>query len=54
MEIPHSGLKGKSISDFKYRYIPDLPDRYEQVECKFSVTGKVPELWDPMAGICFE
>jgi hypothetical protein len=28
MEIPHSGLKGKSISDFKYRYIPDLPDRH--------------------------
>ena len=40
----------KGINDFEYRYLTDLPDRHEQVECKFRVSGKVPELWDPMTG----
>ncbi len=40
----------KGINDFEFRYVTSLPDRYEQVECAFRVTGKVPELWDPLTG----
>ncbi|MEO5682491.1 MAG: glycosyl hydrolase [Chitinophagaceae bacterium] len=40
----------KGINDFEFRYLTSLPDRYEQVECKFRVTGMVPESWDPMTG----
>ena len=43
-----------AFSDFKYRYITSLPDRYEQVGCKFRVTGMQPELWDPITGISKE
>lgn len=39
-----------SINDYKFRYITDLPDRYESVECRFRVTGARPEIWDPMTG----
>ena len=38
------------INDFKFRYLTTLPDRYEQVECKFRVSGMVPEIWNPMTG----
>ena len=39
-----------SINDYKFRYITDLPDRYESVKCRFRVTGARPEIWDPMTG----
>jgi hypothetical protein len=43
-------LARKGIYDTKYRYITSLPDRYERVDCKFRVTGKQPEIWNPMTG----
>ena len=39
-----------AFNDFEYRYQTNLPDRYEQMECSFRVTGKVPELWNPITG----
>jgi len=38
------------FNDFEYRYLKGLPDRYEQVECSFKVSGKVPEFWNPITG----
>ena len=40
----------KGINDFQFRYLSTLPDRYEQVECRFRITGMTPEFWDPMTG----
>lgn len=40
----------KGINDFEFRYLTNLPDRYEQVECSFRVSGKIPELWNPKTG----
>ena len=38
------------LNDFEYRYLSNLPDRWERVECSFRVSGKVPEIWDPITG----
>ena len=39
-----------AYNDFQYRYQPTLPDRWEQVECSFRITGKVPEIWNAITG----
>ena len=38
------------IDDFKYHNVKALPDRFEEVECSFRITGKIPQLWDPISG----
>jgi len=40
----------QGIDDYFYRYMPHLANRYEQVDCKFRVTGKIPEFWSPQTG----
>lgn len=40
----------RQYSDFAYRYLPVAPDRYEQIDARFRVTGCQPQLWDPMTG----
>ncbi|MBZ4188820.1 glycosyl hydrolase [Niabella beijingensis] len=40
----------RQYNDFEYRYLPTAPDRYEQIEASFRVTGKVPQLWDAVTG----
>ena len=40
----------KGINDFAFRYLTSLPDRYEQIEARFRVSGMVPERWNPMTG----
>ena len=43
-------LARHGIYDTQYRYLTNLPDRFEQVDCYFRVSGKIPEIWDPMTG----
>ena len=40
----------KSFDDYKYRYKPEQPDRFEYVTCRFRVTDKKPQLWDAVTG----
>lgn len=40
----------RGIDDYFYRYMPSAGDRYELVECRFRVTGRTPQFWDPRTG----
>jgi len=40
----------KGINDVVYRDLRTVPDRYEQVECTFRVTGMQPEYFNPLTG----
>lgn len=43
-------LARHGINDFKYRYLTDVPDRYEAVECSFRINDMIPEIWNPVSG----
>ena len=40
----------RAYNDFEYRYLPEIPDRYEQIEVSFRVSGRQPQLWDAQSG----
>ena len=40
----------QGIDDYFYRYVPRPYDRFEQVECRFRVTGRAPQFWNPLTG----
>lgn len=39
-----------SIQDYRYRYIPESPNRYDTVELVLRQAYGVPEVWNPMTG----
>jgi hypothetical protein len=43
-------LARNGVYDTKYKYYTSLPDRYDKVNCRFRVTGKIPEIFDPVTG----
>jgi hypothetical protein len=40
----------RAYNDFEYRYLPKIPDRNEQIEASFRVSGQRPQLWDAQSG----
>ncbi len=40
----------RTLSDGELYYLANQKDAAQQVEVRFRVTGRVPELWDPMTG----
>ncbi|SDC68518.1 glycosyl hydrolase [Niabella drilacis] len=40
----------RAYNDFEYRYLPEVPDRYEQIQASFRISGRQPQLWDALSG----
>ena len=40
----------RRCNDYEIYFISNQKSRFEEIECTFRVSGKVPELWDPNSG----